>query len=579
LGQENSSELFEHAYDLGRSVHFEVLYNFARQYLKGPKDTNKITIATFALFKIAELGYREPVAYNLLGLYLENQGQYERALTYFQKALELSSSEQTIPIKENLARCLCSNKQYSQSVEEYQQVLKTGNAYTFAGYGLALFLNESYQESLSAFETALKMTSQFESITLGNHIAVLVAQVLNALGEEEHLELAKQQLLECFSKDPTFVQAILCLASMGIALEDWTLAQSAASELVKLEPHVTMNYDEHIDVVLSRMFLLQGDSMIASRFMAKSIHRYPWQAKRWSRYSEFVAIHNHQIQNAKVLADCADVLDTELDSVQNRSDGLCIAGLVQLLSADEQKSKSDLSRAILLNPSASKNWFALGMHRAGYQDYSLMETCIEASEVLTKDEYQTSWNQVLLCNSLLAQARKGDDVDLSDSVQLLDSIASNHVGFLQEVAYTTLGRMLIAMGEIEASIQSLKNSITLAASNTHHWIAPFLYLAQVYEQINRNDAAGMCYDAALHSNDKTLLLFQSLYLLRKEQYEKALELLNEFVKSAPTCDAIVFMQTICYQNIDPKKYSYRITKNVELLGANLDRDLFSFLRK
>jgi tetratricopeptide (TPR) repeat protein len=586
LGREDAIKLYEHAYNLGKTAHFEILYNFSRQYFsKRDIDPEMFTLGNFALFKVAELQYRDPVAYNLLGLYLELQGQNERALSYFHKALELIDVEKSMPVRENLARCLCSAKDFRLSVEEYQNVLDHGNAFTWAGYGLALFLNESYQESLVAFDSALKKTKELESLTFHNQVTVLVAQVLNMLGEDDHLELAKQQLLECFMNDSAFVQSIICLAAMGIVHEDWTLSQSAVTELLKLEPHLTVIVDEEIFLLLSRMFLLQGDSHVASKFLAKSVHRYPWQAKRWSSYSEFIAIHNHQIQNAQVLGTCADVLANHVltphltTDLNERSETVRTAGLIHLLSANEKMAKSKLSRALFLKPFDSRNWLALGIDRLAYQDLSGMETCLSAFQFLTTNDDDSSWGVLLLCNSQLAQQKQGFNIDFSALLQQLDSIATQCNGFIQEVAYVTLGRILFVMNELDDSVQSLKNAVSLAVSSTHHWVAPFFYLAKVYQNSNRFDAAWDCYDAALKtSHNKTPLVFQAQHLFRTNEYERALELINTAATHSSDSPTILFLQTICFREIDPKKYSYRISKNMEFLENSLDREFLQILK-
>jgi tetratricopeptide (TPR) repeat protein len=585
LGQSNATALYEHAYDLGKSVHFEVLYNFARQYIQvGAEDPQLLNTANFALQKISELGYKQPAAYNLLGIYFERQGRFENAVDAFQNSLlYLDDPTNSRKVKENLARCLCACKRYGESIEQYALVIEDGTSVTWAGYGLALFLYEQHEEALVAFENALRLSEELES-SASNHVSLLVSQILALVGEEQHIEVAKQQLLQCFSKEQSFVEAILCLTAIGILTEDWTLAQSAAGELLKLEPHATARHDDQIDYILSRMFLLQGDVTVARRFFAKSVHRYPWVAIRWTNYAEFVSIHSHEIHSAQRLNSCAESLVSRRFSSQytnvnaeNRDSKVYrTTGMIALMEGNEVNSKSNISRAVMMNPQDSGNWLALGMERLSQQDTDLAKRCSDAASLLSTVPEDVAWSQILSCN---ADLQEPIESDFSESIQILDSIASNHSGFLQEVAYATLGRTLYAVGELESCLQSMKQAITMSLQSTHHWIAPFLFLASIYVQLHRVEAAVKLYHMAQEtSKDHTPLVFESLIMIRKKEYSKALDLLNSAVETMPESISIKYLQTIAFENIDSKKYQYRITKNKEFLTRVLDPALTLILR-
>jgi tetratricopeptide (TPR) repeat protein len=586
LGQSNATALYEHAYDLGKSVHFEVLYNFARQYIQaGTDDPHLFNMANFALQKISELGYKHPAAYNLLGLYFERQGRFESATEAFRKAIiYLDDTKDNSQVVENLARCLCASGSYSESIELYESVAHQGNSVTWAGYGLVLFLSEQHEQALTAFEEALKLCGDQET-SISNQVSVLVARILALAGEEQHIEVAKQQLLHCFSKDQAFVDAILCLTSIGIITEDWTLTQSAAGELLKLEPHVTVNHDDQIDYLVSRMFLLQGDVTVAQRFFAKSVHRYPWLANRWTKYAEFVAIHSHEIIFAQKLGICAESVSSIRFSSQitrsrdggSNSKVFRTTGTISLMEGNAENAKSNLSRAVMMNPQDFGNWLALGMERISRQDTKLAKRCSQVASLLAVTPENVAWEQIL---SAAVDLQSPAETNLVETIQILDSIASNHSGFLQEVAYTTLGRTLYASGELDSCIQSLKQAITLSLQSTHHWVGPFLFLASIYLQLNRVDAAILLYQTAREtSKDRTPFIFESLVLIWKKEYSKALELLNVAVETMPESISIKYLQTIAFENIDAKKFQYRISKNKEFLSGVLEPALTLILRQ
>lgn len=155
-----------------------------------------------------------------------------------------------------------------------------------------------FQEALQRSENGPRDTKLISEVTL------LLSQVLYALGTPAHIEIAKQQLFACFAADPTFIPAITGLCALGIMTEDWVLAQTAAAELIKLDVNLLGNYDVEVDYVLSALFLKSGEGSTASRFLQKTIHRYPWKAVRWSNLSEHLLVHTNKFETARKISVC-----------------------------------------------------------------------------------------------------------------------------------------------------------------------------------------------------------------------------------------------------------------------------------
>lgn len=271
-----------------------MMYYFSNQcFLQLDDNYNQSSLeaALFTLQKCSELRDQTVALNNLFGLFLEKQNRYDFAIAAFEKALLYVSESDILDkavIFENYARCLCSMGRFAESIENFRHCLKDrGDAYTWASYGLSLYFNEMYDESLNAFEKALELSTESDNKNLSNNIRYSLSQVLYALGGEDHIEVAKQQLLKCFADNPDFVKAIISLCAIGLVLEDWTLAETAAAELLKLDPRILKEFDEDVDLLLCRMFTLTNNRIVSRGFFAKSIHKYPWKANLWSRLAEY----------------------------------------------------------------------------------------------------------------------------------------------------------------------------------------------------------------------------------------------------------------------------------------------------
>jgi pentatricopeptide repeat protein len=162
----------------------------------------------FYLAKLTQLDNMNAGVWNIYGVMLERSKRFEEAVESFRKSLAIleasvnSDDRFTLQVVENLARCLCSEGSYEESVEMYERLISTGVAglHAYVGYGLALFFVDRLEESFAAFQGGLdlmqKNISAEDSQEDFIEIAVPLAQVLYALDTDVHVDLAYQQLAD-----------------------------------------------------------------------------------------------------------------------------------------------------------------------------------------------------------------------------------------------------------------------------------------------------------------------------------------------------------------------------------------------
>ncbi|KAL2917247.1 Superkiller protein 3 [Polyrhizophydium stewartii] len=394
-GSKDSFDLYEHAYTLGNTSHYDILYSYGLECFKNPQRTASTLLqASHCLLKCVERRPADPAAFNLYGLVLERQGLHEAAIDAFAAAIRLleqaredASSRRLLAVAlENKARVECAGGRFSDSFASFSAVLDLGqptDAFTLVGQGLAAYFVGDLSASLHAFEKALAMCAGAEGDSaadagrlkrLGNDTTLLLSQVLYALGTPEHIELAKQQLLQCIAADAQYVPAIISLAALGLVLQDWTLAQTAAAELLKLEPEVLGPFDSDADRVLAVLFSVQGQIKTARRFMCKAVHRFPWKAERWSRLAEQLLRHEPAASAvaSTVAASALSVFEAASPDPLNPvttaqvTDMQRAGGLAQLSDGNprsRRRARAALCKAIRSAPSNASNWLALGLHQ------------------------------------------------------------------------------------------------------------------------------------------------------------------------------------------------------------------------
>ncbi|KND01469.1 SKI complex subunit tetratricopeptide repeat protein SKI3 [Spizellomyces punctatus DAOM BR117] len=386
-------EFFEQAYELGGTAVLEVNYIYANYIYRHAtrhrrRDSASYSTATLCLLKITQQRPDDWGPLNLLGLVLERQGIYSKALDAFDDAMRAlqSSNIARLPaderktslrlITENRARVLCSMGRFSDSTAAYSEVLNTavGDVYTQIGNGLALSFEERLPASLESFEKAFQIaadaTGEDGTTTLPNDVTLILSQVLYALGSEQHQELAKQQLLSCVARDPRNMKALIGLCAFGLIRQDFALAQSAAAEIIKIPPDGLGELDVDADDVLSRLFMLQGNLKASKGFLSKAVHRYPWKAERWRTLAEFLYRHAPGDTSTLKTADAAVVLPAAPTSAARSSVNMTLgltslaageAGSGTSLTTQSRKRQRALQRAIRISPGNAVAWIALAL--------------------------------------------------------------------------------------------------------------------------------------------------------------------------------------------------------------------------
>ncbi|CAG8445910.1 7249_t:CDS:10, partial [Acaulospora colombiana] len=300
-GNDEATELFEHAYEISGGHVLEADYGFASRafarYKKSLKYHKSSLISpAFALKKFTEQNPNDPTSLNLLGLLCECLEQSEKSAELFNCAITLieqkiqqlqqlflaqdedesSLSSKIIPFVKrlayvlgNLGRVLCSARDFDGSIKAYNKALDlikeqdfksllmiSFKIYTTLGAGLAYYFNNELENSLKMIEEAFSEIDYAEkyldqgqnsedNIGIGDlrkDVAVLLSQALWALEGEEQTNMAEDELFACIEQNPNYLPAIFGLCAMGLLQDDHVLVNAAIKEMIKL-PLKTTAYE------------------------------------------------------------------------------------------------------------------------------------------------------------------------------------------------------------------------------------------------------------------------------------------------------------------------------------------------
>ncbi|KAJ1652869.1 Superkiller protein 3 [Dispira simplex] len=317
--KEEALELFYHTFILSEGTNLEVNRLFGthwfRHYGKGdslesPTGSSWNTAALFAMHQVVERSTQDPWSLTLLGLLLERHGRYTNAADVLRRALaavralpdstksSTSGDEERIrglsqSILAHLARVLCAAGDYQTSVEMYSTYLAEVNfsgtldiptLAVILGKGLAEYFQQDLGSSLESFELALRLAETHP--TWYQETSVLLAQVLWALGTDDHRQLAKQQLLQTVgdagesNAGTPSPRLLFTLFAMAMCEPDPTLLEAVNPELAKIMPQ--QDSDQVIPYLHFCRALIQGDYTGARRAITYAAHDNPARKAHWA---------------------------------------------------------------------------------------------------------------------------------------------------------------------------------------------------------------------------------------------------------------------------------------------------------
>lgn len=210
---------FDQVMELGGGAIHEANYLFAKEFARSVEtDATMLSVSIFSLRRyldrISPEGQVPPrstakhfcCALNLVGLLQERQGVFEAASISFARCVTILEStvpgdEIVLRVKENLARVLCSMGSYAESIEYYEQVYTAGSVSAGlgqVGVGIAFFFAGAVSDGFKWFEQGLKSVTDAGEDASVDRVMIMIAQVLYALGSEQHRALAKQQFMSWY---------------------------------------------------------------------------------------------------------------------------------------------------------------------------------------------------------------------------------------------------------------------------------------------------------------------------------------------------------------------------------------------
>ncbi|KAK9737501.1 Tetratricopeptide repeat [Popillia japonica] len=310
-----------------------------------------VPVACDALTWYTENYPDDACAWNMLGLLRERMGLKMGAAQAFRSALRLAEPTARDKVYMNYGRSLVRVGKYSQAVDMFKNV-KEATFNSGSGLALALFKDKQYEESYTSYESALHWLTEDQGFQ-SELLVALASMAYLFQGPDE----AKTLLFQSFQLENPSAWGLYATLSLALVHQDLELADLVLKELEKLKDSVRCL--PHYSVLLSYVYLLQGDSKRAVCEVSKLVHRHPSQATLWLSLSILLIRLHAERPRSYAAAKCGEVAMKLGQSNMDVTKVLCIVSLGLFLVGDYEQALNSAQKAIHYYPNVPECWVVL----------------------------------------------------------------------------------------------------------------------------------------------------------------------------------------------------------------------------
>ena len=325
--------------------------------------------------------------YNLGNLYYKN-GEYNKAIEEYEKALELQKDKKDIDLVEDLAECYHMKKDYPNALKYYNEVLLVKKDDYNLKYNKALVLHamEQYNDAIAIYTELLKQKSD-DSVVKNNLTAALVA-----LGDmyynDKNFSLATsafEQAVELETKD---AYAYYGLAKSYRACELNDKAAAAYEKAIALAPDNTEysnEYAEFISLTNKPVDITQSNQTESAEIKEITLTAEPEVQESTDKNLVNKSLIAKGDANYKSQQYDESIKNYQEALKLNPSDEITLLkiGNIYKIKNDNKNALDFYKKAIVVNPNYADGWFNLGLVYANEENTSKAKECFH--RVITLD--------------------------------------------------------------------------------------------------------------------------------------------------------------------------------------------------
>ncbi len=215
----------------------------AANYLR---ETNQFNKAILAYQNLIELQPNNPDLYNLLGQTQARAGNFEKAISNYQTAIELRGLQESFWTYKNLGDALRQKNQLCEAIDTYQKAinLEPNNAEVYDSLGQAQAQKENWAEAVANYNKAIKLGLKQPFWTYNN--------LGNALRNQDRLNEAVAAYQKAIRLQPDNSLPYRGIGQVYTQQEDWSKAVTAFQKAFELNENQPSWVRENLAEVLAK---------------------------------------------------------------------------------------------------------------------------------------------------------------------------------------------------------------------------------------------------------------------------------------------------------------------------------------
>ncbi|XP_049867353.1 tetratricopeptide repeat protein 37 [Pectinophora gossypiella] len=211
----------------------------------------------------------------IMGILQERSGLLHGALRSYEKALQYAEEDKKNIALLNIGRIMLRLGHYEEAIKAYKAITEA-SLNSASGLALALFKKDLYEESYSAYDTALHWLSNDDDEKAD--LLVAMAGIVYMFKGVDDAKTILFHSIQVSQKKPTAF-SLFAICSLGLIHSDQSLSKLALGELQKYEKDSNFGFDTGF--LKSYLLVTQNNVEEAIKLLSDSLHDHPNNALLW----------------------------------------------------------------------------------------------------------------------------------------------------------------------------------------------------------------------------------------------------------------------------------------------------------
>ncbi|CAG9096987.1 unnamed protein product [Plutella xylostella] len=365
IREEEAMDLFRHACRLG--YHQECALGYADWVCRTLKKSNTDTAdfkyvieglhaIPYAMDLIEWYSCFEPesaFACTVQGILQERSGLLEATYKSYEKAFRYAPDDKKNITLLNMGRILLRLHKYEEAILVYKAITEA-SLNSACGLALALFKKGLYEESYSAYDTALHWLSNNDADKAD--LLVAMAGIMYMFKGLDDAKTILFHSIQVAQQKPT-ANSLFSICALGLIHTDDSLSKLAVSELKKYEKDEKLSTD--IGFLKSYLLLCEVGVERAIKCLSETLHDHPSNAMLWFFLAQYCLRDGYRARVASCSAQRALCAARAHNHTAESPKILATASIAEHLAGNKLKALTLAKQGLHMYPQTAEIWAAL----------------------------------------------------------------------------------------------------------------------------------------------------------------------------------------------------------------------------